>query len=198
MPIAGAAAKVARALAHRDADARFRHVGARGLIELARLGQIDDLRHGKQHDIGGLARRPDLPLSSDAERRLLRAALADARVAPAEIDYINAHATSTPVGDACETRILQLALGNVGKSGGGTNIFRGHDNVQGATDLGLLSTNLPGYMPLPSEKAHPTFADYIAKVTPKQLRELHIRIREQKPAAGTAASTAGAGEGAKK
>jgi hypothetical protein len=28
--------------------------------------------------------------------------------------------------------ILQLALGNVGKSGGGTNIFRGHDNVQGA------------------------------------------------------------------
>src|SRR4029079_9482890 len=32
--------------------------------------------------------------------------------------------------------ILQLALGNVGKTGGGTNIFRGHDNVQGATDVG--------------------------------------------------------------
>ncbi|MBI4768372.1 MAG: formate dehydrogenase subunit alpha [Deltaproteobacteria bacterium] len=32
--------------------------------------------------------------------------------------------------------ILQLALGNVGVSGGGTNIFRGHDNVQGATDVG--------------------------------------------------------------
>ena len=30
--------------------------------------------------------------------------------------------------------ILQLALGNIGKSGGGANIFRGHDNVQGATD----------------------------------------------------------------
>jgi len=41
--------------------------------------------------------------------------------------------------------ILQLALGNVGKSGGGTNIFRGHDNVQGATDLGVLSDSLPGY-----------------------------------------------------
>ena len=41
--------------------------------------------------------------------------------------------------------ILQLALGNVGKSGGGTNIFRGHDNVQGATDLGLLCHDLPGY-----------------------------------------------------
>ncbi|TCN87047.1 formate dehydrogenase subunit alpha [Shewanella fodinae] len=41
--------------------------------------------------------------------------------------------------------ILQLALGNMGKSGGGTNIFRGHDNVQGATDLGLLFDTLPGY-----------------------------------------------------
>ena len=41
--------------------------------------------------------------------------------------------------------ILQLALGNMGKEGGGTNIFRGHDNVQGATDLGVLSHTLPGY-----------------------------------------------------
>ena len=35
--------------------------------------------------------------------------------------------------------VLQLALGNMGTSGGGTNIFRGHDNVQGATDLGVSS-----------------------------------------------------------
>ncbi|WP_245621713.1 formate dehydrogenase subunit alpha [Sedimenticola selenatireducens] len=41
--------------------------------------------------------------------------------------------------------ILQLALGNVGVAGGGTNIFRGHDNVQGATDLGVLMDTLPGY-----------------------------------------------------
>ena len=41
--------------------------------------------------------------------------------------------------------ILQLALGNMGKEGGGTNIFRGHDNVQGATDLGVLCHTLPGY-----------------------------------------------------
>ena len=41
--------------------------------------------------------------------------------------------------------IFQLALGNMGVSGGGTNIFRGHDNVQGATDFGILSHTLPGY-----------------------------------------------------
>ncbi|TNF19658.1 MAG: formate dehydrogenase [Rhodobacteraceae bacterium] len=40
---------------------------------------------------------------------------------------------------------LQLALGNIGRSGGGANIFRGHDNVQGATDLGVLADTLPGY-----------------------------------------------------
>lgn len=41
--------------------------------------------------------------------------------------------------------VLQLALGNIGVSGGGANIFRGHDNVQGATDMGVLSHTLPGY-----------------------------------------------------
>ncbi|MSP80630.1 MAG: formate dehydrogenase [Rhodospirillales bacterium] len=41
--------------------------------------------------------------------------------------------------------ILQLALGNVGTSGGGCNIFRGHDNVQGATDFGVVCDSLPGY-----------------------------------------------------
>ncbi|MCH8075331.1 MAG: formate dehydrogenase subunit alpha [SAR324 cluster bacterium] len=41
--------------------------------------------------------------------------------------------------------VLQLVLGNMGVPGGGTNVFRGHDNVQGATDLGVLSNTLPGY-----------------------------------------------------
>ncbi|MBU2534114.1 MAG: molybdopterin-dependent oxidoreductase, partial [Alphaproteobacteria bacterium] len=41
--------------------------------------------------------------------------------------------------------IFQLALGNIGKSGGGANIFRGHDNVQGATDLGVQCHTLPAY-----------------------------------------------------
>jgi formate dehydrogenase major subunit len=41
--------------------------------------------------------------------------------------------------------ILLLATGNVGQSGSGANIFRGHDNVQGATDLGLDVTTLPLY-----------------------------------------------------
>jgi formate dehydrogenase major subunit len=41
--------------------------------------------------------------------------------------------------------ILLLATGNVGLPGGGANIFRGHTNVQGATDLGLDIVTLPLY-----------------------------------------------------
>jgi formate dehydrogenase major subunit len=44
--------------------------------------------------------------------------------------------------------VLQLALGNIGVAGGGANIFRGHDNVQGATDLGPNPDTLPGYFGL--------------------------------------------------
>ena len=47
--------------------------------------------------------------------------------------------------------ILLLATGNVGHAGGGANIFRGHTNVQGATDLGLDVTTLPLYYGLAEE-----------------------------------------------
>lgn len=45
--------------------------------------------------------------------------------------------------------MLQLLLGNMGMRGGGVNALRGHSNIQGLTDLGLLSDLLPGYMSLP-------------------------------------------------
>ena len=41
--------------------------------------------------------------------------------------------------------VLQLALGNDGRLRRRHQYFRSHDNVQGATDLGVLSHTLPGY-----------------------------------------------------
>lgn len=47
--------------------------------------------------------------------------------------------------------IMQLLLGNIGIAGGGMNALRGHSNIQGLTDLGLLSNSLPGYLSLARE-----------------------------------------------
>ncbi|MBP1883940.1 formate dehydrogenase major subunit [Ensifer mexicanus] len=48
--------------------------------------------------------------------------------------------------------MLQLILGNIGMRGGGMNALRGHSNIQGLTDVGLMSNLLPGYMTLPTDK----------------------------------------------
>lgn len=56
--------------------------------------------------------------------------------------------------------MVQLLLGNIGVAGGGMNALRGHSNIQGLTDIGLLSNLMPGYMTLPSDK-EATFDDYM-------------------------------------
>jgi formate dehydrogenase major subunit len=80
------------------------------------------------------------------EAQMLKVAKMMAEAKPATIVWCMGQTQHT-IGNAMvrASCILQLALGNVGKSGGGTNIFRGHDNVQGATDVGPNPDSLPGY-----------------------------------------------------
>jgi formate dehydrogenase major subunit len=65
--------------------------------------------------------------------------------------------------------IVQLLLGNVGMAGGGVNALRGHSNIQGLTDLGVLSDLLPGYLTVPKED-DPDLSTYLGKRTLKPLR----------------------------
>lgn len=65
--------------------------------------------------------------------------------------------------------MIQLLLGNMGMPGGGVNALRGHSNVQGITDLALLSTSTPGYLVLPTEK-ETTYADYMKSRAFKPIR----------------------------
>jgi formate dehydrogenase major subunit len=58
--------------------------------------------------------------------------------------------------------MLQLILGNIGVRGGGMNALRGHSNIQGLTDIGLMSNLIPGYLVLPMD-SEPDFASYIGK-----------------------------------
>jgi formate dehydrogenase major subunit len=65
--------------------------------------------------------------------------------------------------------MVQLLLGNIGVAGGGMNALRGHSNIQGLTDVGLLSNAMPGYLVLPTDKEQ-TFADYMKTRQFKPLR----------------------------
>ena len=62
--------------------------------------------------------------------------------------------------------MLQLLMGNVGKSGGGINALRGESNVQGSTDMCLLFHILPGYLKVPQPK-DVDLKTYIKHYTPK-------------------------------
>jgi formate dehydrogenase major subunit len=78
------------------------------------------------------------------------------------------------------SNILMLALGNVGKTGGGCNIYRGHDNVQGATDIGPNPDTLPGYYPvaIPGAWAH---WSKVWNVDPKWIADRYAPGMQGKP-----------------
>jgi formate dehydrogenase major subunit len=66
--------------------------------------------------------------------------------------------------------MLQLLLGNVGRPGGGVNAFRGHSNIQGATDTAGTFEILPGYLKTPAAAAQ-TLADYYTAAVPTTLNK---------------------------
>ncbi|TWG67396.1 formate dehydrogenase major subunit [Aminobacter sp. J44] len=65
--------------------------------------------------------------------------------------------------------MLQLILGNIGVRGGGMNALRGHSNIQGLTDIGLMSNLIPGYLNIPTER-EVDYATYIGSRGFKPLR----------------------------
>jgi formate dehydrogenase major subunit len=57
--------------------------------------------------------------------------------------------------------IVQLLLGNMGRTGGGIMALRGHASIQGSTDIPTLFDILPGYIPMPHAHRTQTLAEFI-------------------------------------
>jgi 3-oxoacyl-[acyl-carrier-protein] synthase II len=94
------------------------------IAEAAAVLVLEELEHARARDARIYAEVAGYGVSSDANHvsdpdpvgdhaaRAVRMALTDAGLEPADVGYINAHGTSTPAGDAAETRVLKLVFGD--------------------------------------------------------------------------------------
>ena len=151
-----------------ESEESARARGAEFQIEIAGFGSSADAHHLVMPDADGAG-----PV------RAIRWAMDDAGVKPEEIDYINAHGTSTPLNDASETRAIKQALGEAaaGVAISSTKSMIGHafGGAGGLESIAAIKSMLDG-------RIHPTInyahadPDCDLDYVPNTARESDVRV----------------------
>lgn len=161
------------------------------LGEAATVLVLEELGHAQRRGAEILAEVTGYGLSSDARHvtepdptgenpaRAITNALADAGRSPDEVEYVNAHGTSTPVGDAAETRVLKRVFGERAPRVpiSSTKSMTGHLlGATGATEAAICVLAIRnGYLPPTINLHHPDpecDLDYV----PNALREQSVGV----------------------
>jgi 3-oxoacyl-[acyl-carrier-protein] synthase II len=152
---------------------------------------LEELEHAKRRGAPILAEVLGFGMTSDAyhisapsedgdgAKRVIRCALDDAGLNPEDVDYINAHGTSTPAGDVVETRALKGVFGDYAKKimVSSTKSMTGHLlGASGGLEFGIIVLSLVNGIVPPTVNLDEPDAENDLDYVPHTARDAKINV----------------------
>jgi 3-oxoacyl-[acyl-carrier-protein] synthase II len=120
------------------------------------------------------------PPDGEGAARAMKMALEHASIRPEQVDYVNAHATSTDLGDICETRAIKTVFGNHAKNGlsiSSTKSMTGHLlGGAGAVEMAICALAIRDSIIPPTINLENPSEECDLDYTPNKAREKKVRV----------------------
>jgi 3-oxoacyl-[acyl-carrier-protein] synthase II len=120
------------------------------------------------------------PPDGEGAARAMKMALEHASIRPEEVDYVNAHATSTDLGDICETRAIKTVFGDHAKNGlsiSSTKSMTGHLlGGAGAVEMAICALVIRDSIIPPTINLENPSDECDLDYTPNKAREKKVRV----------------------
>src|SRR6266705_1664311 len=120
------------------------------------------------------------PPDGEGAARAMKMALEHASIRPDQVDYVNAHATSTDLGDICETRAIKTVFGNHAKNGlsiSSTKSMTGHLlGGAGAVEMAICALAIRDSIIPPTINLENPSDECDLDYTPNKAREKKVRV----------------------